>query len=143
MLLPDIDSFQAAVHHDKLEYTLLVSVFYMHMNRLMLIGVEVEYESEVFVYFRLIVVIVSRCKDTNNYSSGKINVVVRRIIALPVIQNKIRRFNRRRQSDELEHQAQNVFVYFHVLCHMVLLCPISHIKIFCLFLHGKIERPLA
>ena len=65
MLLPDIDSFQAAVHHDKLEYTLLVSVFYMHMNRLMLIGVEVEYESEVFVYFRLIVVIVSRCKDTN------------------------------------------------------------------------------
>ena len=37
---------------------------------------------------------------------------MRRIIALPVIQNKIRRFNRRRQSDELEHQAQYVFVKF-------------------------------
>ena len=42
---------------------------------------------------------------------------MRRIIALPVIQNIIRRFNRRRQSDELEHQAQYVFVYFYVLCH--------------------------
>lgn len=30
----------------------------MHMNRLMLIGVEIEYKSEVFVYFRHIVVIV-------------------------------------------------------------------------------------
>jgi hypothetical protein len=48
------------------------------MNWLMLIGVEVEYKSEVFVYFRHIVVIISRCKDTQNYSSGKINVVVRR-----------------------------------------------------------------
>jgi hypothetical protein len=48
------------------------------MNWLMLIGVEVEYKSEIFVYFRHIVVIISRCKDTQNYSSGKINVVVRR-----------------------------------------------------------------
>ena len=78
MLLPDIDSFQAAVHHDKLEYTLLVSMLYMHMYWLMFIGVEVEYKSEVFVYFRHIVVIVSRCKDTQNYSSGKINVAMRR-----------------------------------------------------------------
>ena len=37
---------------------------------------------------------------------------MRRIIDLPVIQNKIRRFNRRRQSDELEHQAQYVFIIF-------------------------------
>ena len=58
MLLPDIDSFQAAVHHDKLEYTLLVSMLYMHMYWLMFIGVEVEYKSEVFVYFRHVVVIV-------------------------------------------------------------------------------------
>ena len=58
MLLPDIDSFQAAVHHDKLEYTLLVSMLYMHMYWLMFIGVEVEYKSEIFVYFRHIVVIV-------------------------------------------------------------------------------------
>ncbi len=49
---------------------------------------------------------------------------------MPVIQNKIRRFNRRRQSDELERQAQYVFLiflrfmsssfyqfYFYVLCH--------------------------
>ena len=78
MLLPDIDSFQAAVHHDKLEYTLLVSMLYMHMYWLMLIGVEVEYKSEVFVYFRHIIVIVSRCKDTQNYSSGKIIVAMRR-----------------------------------------------------------------
>ena len=78
MLLPDIDSFQAAVHHDKLEYTLLVSMFYMHMYWLMFIRVEIEYKSEVFVYFWHIVVIVSRCKDTNKYSSGKINVVMRR-----------------------------------------------------------------
>ena len=78
MLLPDIDSFQAAVHHDKLEYTFLISVFYMHMNRFMFIGVEVEYKSEVFVYFRHIVVIVSRCKDTNKYSFSQKNVVMRR-----------------------------------------------------------------
>ena len=78
MLLPNVDSFQATVHHDKLEYTLLVSMLYMHMNRLMFIGVEVEYKSEVFVYFRHIVVIVSRCKDTNKYSSSQKNVVMRR-----------------------------------------------------------------
>ena len=36
----------------------------MHMNRLMLIGVEVEDKSEIFVYFRHIIVIISRCKDT-------------------------------------------------------------------------------
>lgn len=78
MFLPDIDSFQAAVHHDKLEYTLLVSMLYMHMYWLMFIGVEVEYKSEVFVYFRHVVVIVLRCKDTQNYSSGKINVAMRR-----------------------------------------------------------------
>lgn len=29
------------------------------------IGVEVEYKSEVFVYFRHIIVIISRCKDTH------------------------------------------------------------------------------
>ena len=50
----------------------------MHMNRLMLIGVEVEYKSEILVYFRHIVVIISRCKDTNKYSSSKKNVVMRR-----------------------------------------------------------------
>ena len=42
---------------------------------------------------------------------------MRRIIALLVIQNKIRRFNKRRKLDELEHQAQYVFVYFYILCH--------------------------
>jgi len=44
----------------------------------MFIGIEVEYKSEVFVYFRHIVVIISRCKDTNKYSSSKKNVVMRR-----------------------------------------------------------------
>ena len=78
MLLPDIDSFQAAVHHDKLEYTLLVSMLYMYMYWLMFIGLEVEYKAEVFVYLRHIIVIVSRCKDTQNYSSGKIIVAMRR-----------------------------------------------------------------
>ena len=78
MFLPNIYAFQHTVHHNKLEYTLLVSVFYMHMNWLMLIGVEVEYKSEVFVYFRHIIVIVSRCKDTQNNSSGKIIVAMRR-----------------------------------------------------------------
>ncbi len=53
------------------------------------------------------------CGEKRKYSPQNI----RRIIALPVIQNKIRRFNRRRQSDELELQAQYVFVYFYVLCH--------------------------
>ena len=76
MLLPDIDSFQAAVHHDKLEYTLLVSMLYMHMYWLMFIGVEVEYKSEVFVYFRHIVVIISRCKDTNFSRYSQINFFV-------------------------------------------------------------------
>lgn len=74
MLLPDIDSLQAAVHHDKLEYTLLLPVFYVHVNWLMFIGVEVEYKSEVFVYFRHIIAIVSRCKNTNFFHNGKINV---------------------------------------------------------------------
>ena len=53
------------------------------------------------------------CGEKRKYSPQN----MRRIIALPVIQNKIRRFNRRRQSDELERQAQYVFVYFYVLCH--------------------------
>jgi hypothetical protein len=44
------------------------------------------------------------CGEKRKYSPQN----MRRIIALPVIQNKIRRFNRRRQSDELEHQAQYV-----------------------------------
>ena len=48
----------------------------MHMYWLMFIGVEVEYKSEVFVYLGHIVVIISRCKDTHNYSSGKINVAI-------------------------------------------------------------------
>ena len=78
MLLPNIYAFQHTVHHNKLEDTLIVSVFYMHMNWLMLIGVEVEYKSEVFVYFRHIIVIVSHCKDTQNYSSGKIIISIRR-----------------------------------------------------------------
>ena len=138
MLLPDIDSFQAAVHHDKFEYTLLVSMLYMHMYWLMFIRVEVEYKSEVFVNFRHIVVIVSRCKDTNKYSSGKINVVMRRkrkyspqnmrrIIALPVIQNNFRRFNRRRQSDELERQAQYVFFIF-LRYYVIIILSISRCK---------------
>ena len=42
---------------------------------------------------------------------------MRRIIALLVIQNKIRRILKRRKLDELERQAQYVFVYFYVLCH--------------------------
>ena len=37
---------------------------------------------------------------------------MRRIIALLVIQNKIRRFNKRRKLDELERQAQYVFFIF-------------------------------
>ena len=78
MLLPNIYAFQHTVHHNKLEDTLIVSVFNMHMNWLMLIGVEVEYKSEVFVYFRHIIVIISRCKDTQNYSSCKKNVAMRR-----------------------------------------------------------------
>ena len=123
MFLSNIDTLQHAIHHNEFKYTLLLSMLHMHMNRLMLIGVEVEYKSKIFVYFRHVVVIVSRCKDTNKYSSSQKNVVMqrkrkyspqnmRRIIALPVIQNKIRRFNRRRQSDELEHQAQYVFLIF-------------------------------
>ena len=40
-------------------------MFYMHVNWLMFIGVEVEDESEIFVYLRHIFVIISRCKDTN------------------------------------------------------------------------------
>ena len=40
-------------------------MFYMHMNRFMLIGVEVKYKSEVFVYFRHISIVISRCKNTN------------------------------------------------------------------------------
>ena len=79
MLLPNIDSLQAAVHHDKLEYTLFFPVFYMHMYWFMFIGVEVEYKSEIFVYFRHIVVIVSRCKNTNFFRTGKINVASGRV----------------------------------------------------------------
>ena len=78
MFIPYIYAFQHTIHHNKLEYTLLVSVFYMHVNRFMLIGVEVEYKSKVFVYFRHIIVIISRCKDTQNYSSGKKIVAMRR-----------------------------------------------------------------
>ena len=37
---------------------------------------------------------------------------MRRIIALQVIQNKIRRILKRRKLDELERQAQYVFVIF-------------------------------
>ena len=52
-------------------YIICRSWFYMHMYWLMFIGVEVEYKSEIFVYFRHIVVIVSRCKDTHLFLNSE------------------------------------------------------------------------
>ena len=44
----------------------------MHLNWLVFIGVEVEDESEVFVYFRHRIFVISRCKDTKIILFGKI-----------------------------------------------------------------------
>ena len=59
--------------HDEFKDTLLLTMLYMHMNRLMLIGIEVEYKSEIFEYFRHNIYIISRCKDTHNSSFCKKN----------------------------------------------------------------------
>lgn len=43
---------QFAIHHNKVEYTLLATMLHMNMYRLMFIRVEVEDESKVFEYLR-------------------------------------------------------------------------------------------
>ncbi len=51
-------------------------MFYMNMNGLMFIRIEIENKSKLFEYFWHIIVIVSQCKDTQYYLFGKINIKI-------------------------------------------------------------------
>ena len=61
-LLACSDVYQFTIHHDKVENTFITSMYHVNMNRLMLVRVEIKYETEVFKYLRHIyyTIVVSR-----------------------------------------------------------------------------------